>query len=255
MDGKPPTYEELIDLTRRQARQIDELRAEVERLKAELEQSRRAGKRQAAPFSKGAPKANPKRPGRKPGHPPSHRPAPPPEQVDRTIEVPLPSECPGCRAPLDEAPAVVPDQDQNDLPQPKPIITRFRVPVARCPACYRRVQGRHPEQTSDALGAAAVQYGPRLLGFAADLKHRIGASYRKGSSLLLTLTGLVVCSAALVRSGHRLRRLASPSYDRLVAAARHSIVQHADETGWKIGRRSAWLWVFADENVTLYRTR
>src|SRR3981081_446562 len=104
MDGMPPTYDELLDLTRRQARQIDELRAEVERLKAELEQSRRAGKRQAAPFSKGPPKVDPKRPGRKPGHPPSHRPAPAPEQVDRTVEVPLPSECPECHAPLEEAP-------------------------------------------------------------------------------------------------------------------------------------------------------
>jgi transposase len=255
MDGKPPTYDELIDLTRRQARQIDELRAEVERLKAELEQSRRAGKRQAAPFSKGAPKADPKRPGRKAGHPPSHRPPPPPDQVDRTIEVPLPPECPECRAPLDEAPVTVHDQYQIDLPEPKPVVTRFRVPVACCPACHRRVQGRHPEQTSDALGAAAVQFGPRLLGLAADLKHRLGVSYRKGSSLLLTLTGLVVCSAALVRSGHRLRRLARPSYDRLVEAARHSAVQHVDETGWKIGGRSAWLWVFADAHVTLYRIR
>jgi transposase len=255
MDGKPPTYEELLDLTRLQSRQIDELRAEVERLKAELEQSRRAGKRQAAPFSKGSPKSDPKRPGRKAGHSPSHRPAPPPEQVDRTVEVPLPPECPECRAPLDEAPVTVHDQYQIDLPEPKPVITRFRVPVARCPACFRRVQGRHPEQTSDALGAAAVQFGPRLLGLAADLKHRLGVSYRKCSSLLLTLTGLVVCSAALVRSGHRLRRLAQPSYDRLVEAARHSAVQHVDETGWKIGGRSAWLWVFAGENVTLYRIR
>jgi transposase-like protein len=105
------------------------------------------------------------------------------------------------------------------------------------------------------LGAAAVQYGPRLLGFAAELKHRIGASYRKCSSVLLTLTGLVVASAALVRSGHRLRRLTQPSYDRLVAAARHSAVQHVDETGWKIGGRSAWLWVFADQHATLYRIR
>jgi hypothetical protein len=255
MDGKPPTYEELLDLTRRQARQIDELRAEVERLKSELEQTRRAEKRQAAPFSKGAPKAHPKRPGRKAGHPPSHRPAPPPEQVDRTIEVPLPPECPECHAPLDGAPVTVHDQYQIDLPEPKPIVTRFRVPVARCPACFRRVQGRHPEQTSDARGAAAVQYGPRLLGFAADLRHRIGASYRKCSSVLLTLTGLVVASAALVRSGHRLRRLAMPSYDRLVEAARHSAVQHVDETGGKIGGRSAWLWVFADEHATLYRIR
>lgn len=90
MDGKPPSYEELVELTRLQARQIEQLRAGVERLKAELEQSRRAGKRQAAPFSKETPKANPKRPGREAGHPPSHRPVPPPKQVDRTIEVPLP---------------------------------------------------------------------------------------------------------------------------------------------------------------------
>src|SRR3954469_21875166 len=107
MDGRPPTYEELVDLTRRQARQLDELRAEVERLKAELEQSRRAGKRQAAPFSKGAPKADPKRPGRKAGHPPSHRPPPPPEQVDRTVAVPLPAACPACRAPLDDVAVTV----------------------------------------------------------------------------------------------------------------------------------------------------
>jgi transposase len=255
MDGPAPTYDELLDLTRRQARQIDELHAEVEQLKSQLEQSRRAGKRQAAPFSKGPPKPNPKRPGRPPGHPASHRPAPAPEQVDRTIEVPLPENCPECHAPLDEAPVVVHDQYQIDLPEPKPVITRFRVPVVRCSACYRRIQGRHPEQTSDALGAAAVQYGPRLLGFAADLKHRIGASYRKCSSILLTLTGLVVASAALVRSGHRLRDLARPSYDRLVEAARRSQVQHVDETGWKIGGRSAWLWVFADEHATLYRIR
>src|SRR6195952_2874506 len=100
MDGKPPTYDELLDLTRLQARQIEQLRAEVGRLKAESEQSKRAGKRQAAPFSKGSPKADPKRPGRKAGHPPSHRTAPPPEQVDRAIEVPMPPQCPECHTPL-----------------------------------------------------------------------------------------------------------------------------------------------------------
>ena len=255
MVGKAPTYEELVELTRRQARLIDELRAEVERLRTELEQSRRAGKRQAAPFSKGLPKADPKRPGRKAGHPPSHRPAPPPERVDRTIEVPMPPDCPRCRTPLVEAAVTIHDQYQIDLPEPKPVVTRFRVPVARCPSCRRRVQGRHPEQTSDALGSAAVQYGPRLLGLAADLKHRLGVSYRKCSSVLLTLTGVVVASAALARSGHRLRKLARPGYDRPVEAARKSAVQHVDETGWKIGGRSAWLWVFADGHATLYRIR
>ena len=143
MDGKQPGYEELLELTRRQARQIDQLRAEVERLKAELEQARRAGKRQAAPFSKGPPKSYPKRSGREAGYPPGHRPVPPPKQVDRTIEVPLPSDCPECHVPLDDAPVTVHDQYQIDLPEPKPVITHFRVLVARCPARYRRIQSRH----------------------------------------------------------------------------------------------------------------
>ncbi|MBV8232643.1 MAG: transposase, partial [Planctomycetaceae bacterium] len=255
MNASAPTYDELLDQNRRQARLIEELRAEVERLKAELEQSQRAGKRQAAPFSKGAPKAQPKRPGRKFGHPPSHRPPPTPEQVDRTVEVPLPAECPECHAPLDDAPVTVHDQYQIDLPEPKPVITRFRVPVARCPACFRRVQGRHPEQTSDALGAAAVQFGPRLLGFAADLKHRVGTPFRKCAAVLATLTGLVVSAAALVRGSQRLARRAGPSSAALIEAARQTAVQHVDETGWKIGGRSAWLWVFADAHATLYRIR
>jgi transposase len=255
MDDRAPTYDELFELTRRQARQLDELRAAVERLKAEWEQAQRAGQRQAAPFSKGAPKPHPKPPGRQAGHPPSHRAAPPPEPVDRTIAVPLPANGPECRGPLDDAPVTVHDQDPIALPEPKPVLTRFRIPVARCPACYRRVQGRHPELTSDALGAAAVPYGPRLLGVAADRKHRLGVSDRKCSSVLVTLAGLVVASAALVRGGHRLRRLARPSDDRRIEAARHSAVPHVDETGGKIGGRSAWLWVFADAHATLDRIR
>src|SRR4051794_15999885 len=101
MSGATPSYHELLALTRQQARlirgleaKLTRLQAETERLKGELEEARRAGKRQAAPFSKGPPRPHPRRPGRKPGHPPSHRPAPPPEQVDRTIEVPVPETCP-----------------------------------------------------------------------------------------------------------------------------------------------------------------
>jgi transposase len=262
MSGAPPSYAELLELTRQQARLIRDLeaklarlQAEADRLKAELEEARRAGKRQAAPFSKGPPKARPKRPGRKPGHAPSHRPAPPPGLVTRTVEVRLPEDCPGCRAPLDDVPITVHDQYQIDLPEPEPVVTRFRVPVARCPLCRRRIQGRHPEQTSNALGAAAVQYGPRLLAFAADLKHRLGVPYRKCASALGTLCGLTIAPSALVRSGHRLRRLARPSYDRLIEAARRRPVQHGDETGWKIGGHPAWLWAFADRHATIYLIR
>ena len=44
-----------------------ELKAENERLRAELEAIKRKQARQAAPFSRNQPKKNPKLPGRKPG--------------------------------------------------------------------------------------------------------------------------------------------------------------------------------------------
>lgn len=75
----------------------ERLRRERDQLRKELALTRRAGKRQAAPFSKGAPTRHPTRPGRKPGRaygPKAHRPIP--EHVDEELEAPLPDGCPGC---------------------------------------------------------------------------------------------------------------------------------------------------------------
>ena len=47
--------------------QLKERDARIAKLESVLEESRRAGKRQAAPFSKDKPKRDPKKPGRKPG--------------------------------------------------------------------------------------------------------------------------------------------------------------------------------------------
>jgi transposase len=250
-----PSYDELLELIRKQQRQIDALLTENAGLRAQLDESRRAGKRQAAPFAKRPPKSDPKRPGRKDGHPPAHRPPPGPDQIDRRAVAPPPVGCPDCGHPLGEAPVTWHDRYQIDLPPPRARTTHFRIPVATCPGCDRRVQGRHPDQTSDALGAAAVQFGPNLLALAADLKHRLGVSFRKAAEVIGTLIGLPVSAGALARSGHRLAGLARPTYDGLVDHLRGAPVKHADETGWRIGGRSAWLWVFADSAVTVYRIR
>ena len=58
----------------KQQRQIEQQHKQLDRLKAELEESRRAGKRQAAPFRRRKRKDNPRQPGRKPGHPAANRP-------------------------------------------------------------------------------------------------------------------------------------------------------------------------------------
>src|SRR5437588_9419762 len=105
MTGSLPTYEELLDLVQRQQRQIEALTAEVARLRGELDEARRASKRQAAPFRKGPPRPNPKRPGRRAGdqhgeH--GHRPPPSSDQIDEVHEAPLPEACPHCAGGLIE---------------------------------------------------------------------------------------------------------------------------------------------------------
>src|SRR6266516_6289631 len=83
----------------------ERLQRELGQARADLEQARRQSKRQAAPFSKGPPKAQPKRPERKAGtahgrH--GHRLPPRPDQVDEVLEAPLPDACPHCGGAVSE---------------------------------------------------------------------------------------------------------------------------------------------------------
>src|SRR3954463_11418696 len=74
-----------------------ELRQEVAGLRRIIEELRRAGKRQAGPFSKGPPQPKPKRPGRKPGEDyGEHFSRSEPERIDETYQAELPQACPHC---------------------------------------------------------------------------------------------------------------------------------------------------------------
>ena len=116
-----------------------------------------------------------------------------------------------------------------------------------CPCCRQHWQGRHPEQTSDAIGAAGNTLGPVVLTMAAEMKHRLGVSYRKIFDFLQTYCQLKVCPATFIRAEQRLADLARPTYELLLEALRQSHVVHADETGWRVGRLNAWLWVFSSK--------
>jgi transposase len=75
-------------------------------------------------------------------------------------------------------------QYQEELPPARPLVTRFEIRVGRCRACGRRVQPRHPGQTSDALGAAGTQLGPRAVALAAWLSKGLGVPAGKIAALL-----------------------------------------------------------------------
>jgi hypothetical protein len=54
---------------------------------------------------------------------------------------------------------------------------RFDTAIGRCIVCHQRVQGRDRRQTSDALGAAAVQLGPEALALGVKMNKALGPSF------------------------------------------------------------------------------
>ena len=238
------------DLRRSEAER-QRLRRENEKLKDELEAARRAVYRQAAPFSRGTRVADPQRPGRKPGAAYgrcAHRATP--QHVDETYPAPLPVGCPHCHGPVRRV--RIATQYQEELPVQRPLVRRFDVHVGQCTRCRRRVQGRHPLQTSDALGAAAVQLGPQAVAFAVLLNKRYGLPYGKIAALLHDRFGLRVTRGGLVHAVHRAARQAQPTYDTLCATVRGSPVVTVDETSWRVDAVLQWLWVWVTTDTTVY---
>ena len=236
----------------RLAGEVQRLQARVDALVAQVEELRRAGKRQAAPFSKERPNPHPRRPGRKPGAAYGrHARRPVPDRVDRVVAVGLPDACPRCGGELRVERVAY--QYQEDLPAPATSeICRYEVQVGRCRTCRCRVQPRHPEQTSDALGAAGVQLGPRAVALAAWCSKGLGLPAGKVARLLGQL-GITVSTGGVSQAVARAARRAAPTYQALVAGVRHSPVVAPDETGWRVAGRRVWLWAFVGQQLTVYR--
>lgn len=232
-------------------RENERLRQQVERLKRQLDEARRAGFRQAAPFAKTV-IPHPRRPGRKPGDaygPKARRQRPP--RIDETYHAPLPPCCPACGDRL--IATGVATQYHEELPVPRVVVRAFQVRIGQCRGCGRRVQGRHPLQTSDALGAAAAQLGPQAVAFAVMLNKQLGLSYGKVAALFQQQYGLTVTRGGLVHAMRRAARQAQPTYAALCATVRGSPMVSPDETGWKVGGHLQWLWAFATPDTTVYR--
>jgi transposase len=245
-----PTYEELWELVQRLQSQVEALQAENARLREQLEQVQRAGKRQAAPFRKGPPKPNPKTPGRKAGdehgrH--AHRSVP--LHVDEILEAPLPQACPGCGGGLVKT--TITQQFQTEIPR-QPLCRQFNIHVGHCQQCGQRVQGRHPLQTSDAVGAAASQLGPDAQAAVASLNKEAGLSHGKVVACLDTLFGIDLSRGASAQVVLRAAQRLEPAYHEIRQATQTADVIVVDETGWRVNGQSAWLHVWVTDPATCY---
>ncbi len=168
---------------------------------------------------------------------------------DRELKAPLPGCCPDCGGQIElERDA---EQFQVELPEMVPTVTRFTIGIGRCRNCKRRAQGRHPEQTSDALGAASVGIGPHARGFAAWLHYGLGLSFGKSAQVLSRL-GVPVTAGALSSGAQTTGTALVPVVAEIVSQINGSPKVVMDETGWRVCGLGAWLWAATSKDATSY---
>ena len=252
-----PTYEQLLQIIAAKDRRIAELearltqmQARIARLEQLLEKSHRSNKRQAAPFSKGLPKADPKRPGRKPGDDYGQkacRAVPP--VIDEFHDAPLPPRCPRCGGAVEFS--HLDQQYQAEIPR-RPIYRQFNVAVGHCTACRKRVQGRHELQTSDALGCAASQVGPEAQAAVVMLNKELGLSQGKISRFFQAFFGIALSRGGscqiMLRAAQRLEQ----NYQAIIKRVQASPWIVPDETGWRIAGLLAWMHTAVGQDAIAY---
>jgi len=274
MQAMRAEMQEQIALLRRRVRTLDE---QNRRLRQQREAAKQAGKRQAAPFRLEAHKraSEPASPGRAEGHAPAYRRAP--EHIDERVEAPM-SGCPECGGAVTDIRPI--RQVVEEIPPIRPQVVEVVTYRGDCPACGP-VETRHRLQTSRATGAAAVHLGPRAQALALMLRERHGLTMRRTCEVLEDGFGLRLSPGGLAQMVQRCASRLEPEQERLLEAARSAEVQYVDETSWWVahprqgvsgrdvsgkpaagkpaagkpaaGKPLWWLWVFADEQQTLYR--
>lgn len=221
--------------------------AELKRIVAELLERERKRKRQANPFARKSGKQQCKKPGRPAGHEGATRATP--DHIDEEVEARL-NGCPRCGGEVNDVEELI--QYVVDLPEIRAHVLKVLTERAWCPCCRKRVRSSHERQVSRAGGSASVALGPRAVSLANELKHQQGVPYRDVASLFGRYFGLPVTHGALAQLSVRLADKAMPDYLLLVHTAQTSAVVHTDDTGWRIARLCAWLWVFTTADVTVY---
>ena len=102
------------------------------------------------------------------------------------------------------------------------------------------------------MGAARAQLGPGVVALVVELHTHGGLPLAKVADLLQARFGLQVTPGGLANLLHRAARDARPAYEALRKQVRNAPVVTADETGWRVGARSHWLWAAVTPTTTVY---
>lgn len=184
-----------------------------------------------------------KKPGAKDGHPGSRRKAP--REVDARTEHRL-AACPCCGGELRRCNRTR-TRVIEDIPrQITPVVTEHTIHRDFCPNCKKHVEPVVP----DAMPNAAL--GHHVVALSSWFHYGLGVTIGQTRDILASHLHATITAGGLVDAWGRMAEALRPWYEQIAEDLRHTACLHGDETGWRVGGTTHWLWCFADADTCLY---
>lgn len=135
---------------------------------------------------------------------------------------------------------------QIDIPVvQKFIVTKHVVGWSWCSGCKKYHGAVHEKLPS-------TKYGPNLHAYAAYLKFDLGMTLGKIQRLLMSQYSLKISTGVISEMITRCGNKFKSEYNQMKENLKKTSHLHADETGWRNGGISEWLWSFSNENTSVY---
>jgi transposase len=233
-----------------QAQRIKDLERENARLKGELEQSQKTTYRyQVALFDHGnlrqRPTAAKKPKGGQVGHRDTNREAHAVQPVKQRVRLFAPV-CGKCGQALPRVQATRRKELVDIQLQPQVVQLLLESERQWCGACQQEVVAR------DGRCLPFTEYGLNTFLLVMILRFQGHASLATIGRLLAISHGLALSKATIGNLLTQAKRYLKGQYEQLIAAVRAGAVIYADETGWLVNGRPAWMWLMATDEVTVY---
>ena len=231
-------------------RLIDELKEEIEQLRAKLRYHARREEDgffgSSTPSSKQPvkPNAEPqerKPKGARPGHKGAGRKSHDNADADRIVEVGAEDErCPDCGRLLEKKGWA--ERSVIDTPRQKAEKITFRVAKRYCPHCRRNVTPQPPGVLPKSL------YGNQFIADAVEMH------YLHGMPMGRVCEYLDIGPGSLAKLFRRCADLFGGVIDGLIKEYRQAQVKHADETGWRTDGKNGYVWL-CDSGLEYFSVR
>lgn len=205
-----------------------------------------------APPPAPAPPPTGRKPGGQPGHPPANRKPFLRNQVDQFVKL-YPQKCRGCRRKI--SPSAQADMwlwlthQVVDVPPVAAQVTEYQCYGGPCENCGAMNVAEVPPE------AAGLVVGSRLQAIASVLSGRFRLSRREVEEALVELFGpkADVALGTISNLEAQTSEALAPIYHEAHQAAQAAPQANFDETGWREGRKKAWLWVMVTTFLSVFR--